>query len=100
MHYDDTLTLCKNDISQFVPNIDSAPPTHLCDMNEVILKSDEIRYYALLCMIYRATPTSANSTYDPVVQSVKYAREGLDCHGRCIAAFKSKTELWAMYLHW
>jgi hypothetical protein len=94
------LNLSKDDISQFIHNPNSTPPAYLYQVNEIILKSDEITYYALLCMIYRATPTYEDSIYDPVLQCVKYARAALDCHRRCTAAFKPQTELWAMYLHW
>jgi hypothetical protein len=94
------LILCKTNISQFIQNPHSAPPAYLYEVNDLIFKSDEITYHTLLCMIYRATPTSASANFEPVVECIKYARAALDCHKRCTAAFKTKTELWALYLHW
>ena len=94
------LSLSKDQISQLIQDPDIAPEHYLFDANEMIYGSDEITYYALLCMIYRATPTSANSNYDPAIECIKYARAALDCHRRCTAAFKGQTEVWTMYLHW
>jgi hypothetical protein len=70
------------------------------DFNELLFKSDETTYYTLLCMVYRATPTTVSSVYDPGAECVKYARAALDCHRNCAAEYKHKTELWAIYLHW
>jgi hypothetical protein len=94
------LMLSKDNILQFIEKPRSAPPAYLYDITELILKSDEITYYALLCMIYRATPTSAHSIFDPAIECIKHARAALDCHERCTAVFKVQSELWAMYLHW
>ncbi|KAI9654358.1 MAG: hypothetical protein M1821_006674 [Bathelium mastoideum] len=90
----------KDDISLLVQNLDFAPSDYMYDASELLFKSDEITYYALLCIVYRATPASAKSDYDPAVECVKYARAALDCHRKCTAEFKHKTEMWAMYLHW
>ncbi|KAI9685189.1 MAG: hypothetical protein M1822_004776 [Bathelium mastoideum] len=89
-----------DDISLLVQNLDFAPSDYMYDASELLFKSDEITYYALLCIVYRATPASAKSDYDPAVECVKYARAALDCHRNCTAEFKHKTEMWAMYLHW
>jgi hypothetical protein len=51
-------------------------------------------------MVYRATPTSVNSSYDPAVECVKYARAALDSHRECTIAFKGLTEMWTAYLNW
>lgn len=67
---------------------------------KLIQMSDDITYYALLCMIYRATPTTAQSTYIPAIECIRCARAALDSHSKCAAMFKDQAELWAMYLHW
>ncbi|KAI9692037.1 MAG: hypothetical protein M1820_009572 [Bogoriella megaspora] len=89
-----------DDISLLIQGLDVVPTNYMYDANELLFRSDEITYYALLCMVHRATPASVESAYDPAVECVKYARAALDCHRRCTVEFKHNTELWAMYLHW
>ncbi|KAL9071511.1 MAG: hypothetical protein Q9157_005439 [Trypethelium eluteriae] len=89
-----------DDISLLIQDLNFTPTNYMYDANELLFRADEITYYALLCMVYRATPASAKSAYDPAVECVKYARAALDCHRRCGAEFKHNTEMWAMYLHW
>lgn len=72
----------------------------LHDATALVSRSDEITYYALLCLVHRATPVSEPTTYDPAIECIKYARLALDCHIDCAATFKGESELWASYLHW
>ena len=72
----------------------------LHDATALVAKSDEITYYALLCLVHRATPVSTLTAYDPAIECIKYARLALDCHIDCAATFKGETDLWASYLHW
>jgi hypothetical protein len=83
-----------------IQDSDIPPLPYMVEANHLIYKSDEITYYALLCMAYRATPSSVNPTYNPVIECIKCARAALDCHKTCTIEFKGKTEFWAVYLNW
>ncbi|KAL9093860.1 MAG: hypothetical protein Q9165_003783 [Trypethelium subeluteriae] len=93
-------SILKDDISLLIQDLNFAPTNYMYDANELLVKSDTITYYALLCMVYRATPASVKPVYDPALECVKYARAALDCHRKCTSEFKHKTEMWSMYLHW
>jgi hypothetical protein len=90
----------KNDISQILQNTEFTPPSFMWESNELMFRADENTYYTLLCMIYRATPTTIIPTYDPGLECIKAARAALDCHSNSAALFKDRTEMWESYLHW
>jgi hypothetical protein len=90
--------LRQDDISQLMQDPNSATGLYMYDA--LIHKSNEITYYNLLCMIYRATPPSAKTIHDSTVECIKYARAALDCHRRCTTTFKDQPEMWTAYLHW
>lgn len=92
--------MCQRDVSLYHQEGDFPPASHSYDASELVSRSDEIIYYALLCMVYRATPATVNADYDPSVECIKYARAALDYHWKCTTDLKPKSELWTMYLHW
>ncbi|KAL4964359.1 putative C6 transcription factor [Aspergillus stella-maris] len=73
----------------------------MTDIESLYLRCDEVCRLSVLCLIYRAIPTSPGTQGTFVKECIETARAALLTHESCMALLKdATTSLKLSYLHW
>lgn len=66
----------------------------------MVLKSDEVSFYSLLTLVYRALPPGPGSGGTFSTECIETAREAMRIHQHCIRMVSDSEYMTRAYIHW